>query len=64
MMRTIEKLEGLSMDTYKKWFDGIRRDEEVPEVVRQTVQDTLQWLPDVPEKQQKNSALQFLSALL
>ena len=35
MMRTIEKLEGLSMDTYKKWFDGIRRDEEVPEVVRQ-----------------------------
>lgn len=50
------------MDTYKKWFDGIRRDEEVPEVVRQTVQDTLQWLPDVPEKQQKNNGWKKLAA--
>ena len=25
------------MDAYKKWFDGIQRDDEVPEVVKNVV---------------------------
>ena len=51
------------MDTYKKWFDGIQRDEEVPKLVRQTVQDTLQWLPDMPKKQQKNNTWKKLAGI-
>ena len=26
------------MDAYKKWFDGIQRDDEVPEVVKNVVE--------------------------
>lgn len=50
------------MDAYKKWFDGIKRDDEVPEVVKNVVGETLQYLPEVPEKQQKNNAWKKLAA--
>lgn len=43
------------MDAYKKWFDGIQRDDEVPEVVKNAVGETLQYLPEVPQKMHKKN---------
>ena len=43
------------MDAYKKWFDGIQRDDEVPEVVKNVVGETLQYLPEVPQKMHKKN---------
>ena len=50
----VYKLEGFIMDRFTKWLGNIRRTDEVPDAVKQTVRDTLQNLPDAPEKKIEN----------
>ena len=42
------ELEGFIMDRFTKWLGNIRRTDEVPDEVKQTICDTLQNLPDAP----------------
>ena len=44
------ELEGFIMDRFTKWLGNIRRTDEVPDAVKQTICDTLQNLPDAPER--------------
>ena len=55
------ELEGFIMDRFTKWLGNIRRTDEVPDAVKQTVCDTLQNLPDAPERKIENRTWKHLA---
>ena len=55
------ELEGFSMDRFTKWLGNIRRTDEVPDAVKQTICDTLQNLPDAPERKIENRTWKHLA---
>ena len=55
------ELEGFSMDRFTKWLGNIRRTDEVPDAVKQTICDTLQNLPDAPERKIENCTWKHLA---
>lgn len=55
------ELEGFSMDRFTKWLGNIRRTDEVPDAVKQTICYTLQNLPDAPENKIENRTWKHLA---
>ena len=55
------ELEGFIMDRFTKWLGSIRRTDEVPDAVKQTICDTLQNLPDAPERKIENRTWKHLA---
>ena len=58
------ELEGFSMDRFTKWLGNIRRTNEVPDAVKQTICDTLQNLPDAPLKTARGNIWRWQLVLL
>ena len=55
------ELEEFIMDRFTKWLGNIRRTDEVPDAVKQTICDTLQNLPDAPERKIENRTWKHLA---
>lgn len=50
------------MDTFTEWIGKVKRTEEIPDTVRQTVCDTLSDLPDLPERKMRKSVWKRVAA--